>query len=110
MSSEVPVQAQLEAYNLKDLDNFVAQYAHNVKIHDFPSLNLTLEGRENLRAFFRDHRFNIENLHADLINRIVQGKTVIDHERVHGMKEEPVYVIAIYEVDNNLIQNVWFIR
>ena len=110
MNSETPVQAQLDAYNQQNLDDFVAQYATNVKIYDFPTMKLTLEGRENLRLFYRDHRFNIPQLHAELLKRIVQGNTVIDHERVHGVQAEPVYVIAIYEVRDGLIQNVWFVR
>ena len=110
MSSEIPVQAQLDAYNKHDLDSFIAQYAPGVKIYNFPSMELTLEGRENLRAFYRDHRFNLPDLRADLLKRIVQGDTVIDHEEVHGMKEDAIYVIAIYEVREGLIQKVWFVR
>ncbi|BBM84709.1 nuclear transport factor 2 family protein [Candidatus Uabimicrobium amorphum] len=110
MNSEIPVQAQLDAYNQHNLEEFVAQYAEDVKIYDFPTMKLTLEGRENLRLFYRDHRFNIPQLHAELLKRIIQGNTVIDHERVHGVQPEPVYVIAIYEIHNDLIQNVWFVR
>jgi hypothetical protein len=59
--------------------------------------------RENYRA-----RFSSPNLHATIVNRIVLGNKVIDHERVVGINEMPVEALAVYQVDDGRIRAVWF--
>ena len=36
------------------------------------------------------------------------GNKVIDHERVTGIREEPLEALAIYEVSDGVIETVWF--
>ena len=49
------------------------------------------------------------DLHAELVNRMVFGNKVIDHERVHGVGPVPQEVAAIYEVTPQGIAKVWFV-
>ena len=56
-----------------------------------------------------DQRFNLPALHAELVNRIVIGSTVIDHERVRGIRPQSFEVAACYRVVDGLIRTVWFL-
>jgi hypothetical protein len=39
---------------------------------------------------------------------MVIGNVVIDHERVHGVRDRPFDVAASYRVIDGLIRTVWF--
>jgi hypothetical protein len=106
------VNAQLLAYNNRDLEAFLAPYALDVKIEDLtiePNDN-AYEGHEAMRPRYT-RRFQSEGLNAQIRARLIHGNFVIDQEYVTwaGL-ETPIQVIAIYLVDNNLIQNVWFLK
>jgi hypothetical protein len=48
---------------------------------------------------------------TDIKNRSIVGNTVIDWEfTTNGITEERPSIMAIYEVKDNLISKVWFIR
>lgn len=51
---------------------------------------------------------NIGTLYCNLLNRIVQGNVVIDHEEIWLDGGRRVYGIAIYETENGKIKKVWF--
>ncbi len=104
---EAVVQRQLDAYNRRDLAAFVASYAEDVELYVVPGTTPRLSGREALGAHYRDHRFNLPALHAQLLHRIVLGTQVIDHERVTGVSSQAVEAVAAYEVAGGLIRRVW---
>jgi hypothetical protein len=101
------VQRQLEAYNARDLEAFAATYAEDVKLYRMPTAQPTTAGKAALREVYRQ-RFASPSLHAQILFRIVLGNKVVDHERVVGIREHPVEVLAVYEVDGGLIRAVWF--
>jgi hypothetical protein len=101
------VQRQLEAYNARDLDRFVAAYSDQIRIFRMPSSEPSITGKTQLAEVY-SKRFSVPFLHADILARIVMGNKVIDHERVRGIREVPVEAVAIYEVAADLIQKVWF--
>jgi hypothetical protein len=110
-SPEQLAQLQLDAYNEKRLQDFVDQYDDQIVVMDFPSNHITLEGKaaftERYKKLFEEN----PQLNAQLKNRTVMGKYVIDHEyltgRANGTTGE---AIAIYEVNDTYITKVWFIR
>ena len=106
--AERVVQEQVEAYNRRDLDGFLATYSPQVKLYDFPD-ELRTTGldamRERYGAFFE----RTPDLHAEITRRIVQGDYVIDHERVTAGGRE-MTAVAIYQVEGGKITNVWFVR
>ena len=104
---EEVVQRQLVAYNQKDLEAFIACYADDVQIFSHPD-ELILEGKNEMRKRYTE-RFKSSNLHAQVVNRIVVGNKVIDHENVIGIDESVVNAVATYEVRNGAIKKVWFI-
>jgi hypothetical protein len=107
---EVVVQRQLEAYNRHDLDAFLACYGEDARVYRIPNPDPTLAGRIRIGVHYAAHRFNVPELRAEILSRMKLGNKVIDHERVTGLPDSPVEVVAIYEVVDGLIQNVWFVQ
>jgi hypothetical protein len=102
------VQRQVEAYNRRDLEAFAATYRDDVKIFRMPSTTPAMAGRSALREFYASERFNRPTLHAEIVQRIVIGNKVIDHERVTGVAPQPFEAVAVYEVIDGAIATVWF--
>lgn len=102
-------QRQLEAYNARDLQRFVAEYTEDVQVYRLPGSEPVLVGKQSFAEHYRKNRFTLPGLHAELVNRMVFGNKVIDHERVHGVEAEPMEVAAIYEVTPQGIAKVWFV-
>ena len=104
-------QGQVDAYNARNVDKFVSFYAKDVKIYYFPSNKLIMDGRETMREKYRSYFQKSPNLHCKIVSRIVDDNFVIDNELVTGGREKgEVKATAIYEVKNDLIQTVWFIK
>lgn len=107
-SAEAVVQAQVEAYNARNIDAFLATYADNAELFEFPDKPVA-KGSAQLRERYVA-RFKEEGLHAEIVKRIVVGNTVVDHERVRRMFPEGPGVleaIAIYQVENGKIAKAW---
>ncbi len=107
---EAVVQAQLDAYNARDLSAFLATYAEDAQLFEHPS-KLLASGVAQLSERYAA-RFAEPNLHAVVIKRIVMGNFVIDHETVTRTFPEGTGVqdaIAMYEVQGTLITRVWFV-
>jgi hypothetical protein len=102
------VQRQLEAYNARDLQRFVATYSDGIVVFRPPALEPALSGKAALSEFYRAQRFNLPALRAEIVNRMVLGNKVIDHERISGVRAQPFEAVAVYEVVDGLIQCVWF--
>ncbi len=102
------VQRQLDAYNAHDLDAFLATHGDDVVVYRPPAAVPALSGKPQLAEFYRTSRFNIAGLHAELVHRTILGDSrVVDHERITGLRDQPVEVIAVYTVRGNLIREVW---
>ena len=100
------VKRQLAAYNARDLARFVACFSEDVAVWRVPATAPALVGRTAFAAFYVNERFNREGLRADIVNRIVLGNRVIDHERVFGVRDEPFEIAVAYEVIGGLIVRV----
>ena len=109
MKPEDYAQRQLDAYNDRDLERFVAQYTDDVEVFRLPSAEPVLVGKAAFAEHYRTQRFSLPNLHAELVKRMVFGNKVIDHERVTGLGDAPQEVAAIYEVTPHGICKVWFV-
>lgn len=99
-------QAQFEAYNAHDLAAFIACYSDRVQVFRPPAPQPTLDGKTAFAAFYQTQRFNQPGLCAELLNRVVLGHTVIDHERIHGLGEQPLEMAVVYRVQDGLIHTV----
>ncbi len=102
------VQRQLDAYNRHDLDAFVACYSDAIRIYRIPAPDPSISGKAELARFYGTERFNRPGLHAEVLNRMVLGDKVIDHERIGGLRNEPIEVVAVYAIVGGLIECGWF--
>jgi hypothetical protein len=108
MTPEQAVQHQLDAYNARDLERFVAVYSDDIQVFRPPAVEPAMVGKAQFADFYAQNRFNLPGLRADLVNRIVAGNKVVDHERVWGVRENAFEVAVVYEVVGGLIRTVWF--
>lgn len=105
---EGPVQRQLDAYNARNLPRFLAEYADDVVVYRPPATEPAIVGKEALGAHYATKRFNLPELHARLLNRIVSGNIVVDQEEVTGVPGGVLGAVAVYKVEDGRIQAVWF--
>ncbi len=108
MNAEHVVQQQLDAYNRRSMQDYLAVFSDTVRIYRPPDPNPVMTGKDSLAEFYARERFNRENLHAELLNRMVIGNTVIDHERITGVTDQPMEMAAVYCVKDGLIDAIWF--
>lgn len=93
------VQRQLDAYNARDVDALLATYAPDARQYELGG-NLLAGGHDAMRPRFAQ-RFEEPDLHARLVQRVVMGNLVIDHEVVTRNFPEgkgAIELVAIYEV------------
>lgn len=107
MNPEAVVRRQFEAYNARDLEAFVAQYADDVQAYRPPAAEPSISGKSAFREFYATQRFCHAGLRADLLGRIVAGNKVIDHERVSGVAPAAFELAIVYEVVGRLIRRTW---
>jgi imidazolonepropionase-like amidohydrolase len=109
-SPENLAQKQLNAYNVRNIDAFLEPYADDVEVYTFPD-KLLYKGKEAMRKQYSSMFEKTRNLHCELVNRIVVGSTVIDHESVtFAADKEPVKAVAIYKIESGKIAKVYFTR
>lgn len=106
---EVIIQRQLDAYNAKDIEAFMACWAEDAKIYAHPD-TLLAEGAAAIRAR-HEIRFREPKLFGHLLQRMSVGNMVVDREIVTRTFPEgagKVDVIAIYELADGRITRAWF--
>ncbi len=103
------VQAQLDAFNDRDLDRFLAAYGSDVIIED-ASGNVFIQGEENMRAMYGRIFAQSPDLHAEISARIRVGDYVIDEERTTGIVFEgfpaELHAAMIYRLIDGKIAHV----
>jgi hypothetical protein len=107
LDPEQVVQRQFEAYNARHLERFLATFSDAITLYRPPALEPALCGKAAFGDFYANERFNRPHLRAELLNRIVLGNKVFDHERIWGVNEQPVEMVVAYAVHAGLIQTVW---
>lgn len=104
------VQAQLDAYNAQDLDRYCSYFADDIQVADLnkPPHTSDIETyRKNYAGVFAKFPEN----KVELLNRMVCGSTVIDHEKViRSPGGETFEVIAIYTLADGKIARVDFAK
>ena len=106
-SPEIIVQLQLDAYNARNIDEFVATYSEDIEIYNSKG-ELTMKGHEQLREVYERFFNNTPNLHCLIEKRIVINNKVIDKEKVTA-GNKIIHAVALYEVADNKIKKVTFI-
>jgi len=103
------VQAQLDAYNAKDIEALLATYSPNAEQYATGG-ELLAHGHAQMRPRFLA-RFAEPNLHARLLSRQVVGNMVADLELIERNFPEGVgsiEMLCVYEVVDGLILRATF--
>jgi hypothetical protein len=108
VSPEVIVQKQMNTYNARDIDAFMATYTNNVKLYNYPN-TLISEGKDVMRKQYQSFFDNTPDLSYIVKKRMVLGNKVIDEEYITANGKQ-FSVIAVYEIENGKIAKVTFIR
>ncbi len=102
------VQAQLDAYNNRDINAFLATYSDGIQLFDYPGIKAG-EGQEQMRKMYQGFFENTPDLNCEIKKRIVIGNKVIDEEYL-TINGQNYSAVAIYEVENDKIARVTFIQ
>lgn len=100
------VQRQLNAYNFRNIDAFLATYADDVEVYTFPD-KLDYKGKDTMRGIYGKMFAQTRNLHCEIVSRIVEGNIVIDKERVNA-DGEGFGGTALYVIEDGKIKKVYF--
>lgn len=106
------VQKQLEAYNKRDIEAFLAVFDENAALYNLGESTPIAEGKTQLRKLYQELFDASPQLYSTVIQRTLFDNKVIDYERIVGRKgaTEAIEIIAIYEVVNQKIIKCHFIR
>lgn len=106
---EAVVDAQLAAYNQRDLEAFLGFYADDAVLAKHPD-QVTQTGKAQMRARYQ-RNFSNPNVRAEIIKRVTFGRFVIDHERVTAPPAKgELEAVAVYEVEGGKIVRVTFLE
>jgi uncharacterized protein (TIGR02246 family) len=103
------VEGQLEAYNARDAERFAQFFTHDVVLEDAAGARL-MTGRDALRARYGEMFAATPALRCEVLSRMRAGRFVVDEERVTGRGPEPLYVIVVYTLRDDLIAHVRVLR
>jgi uncharacterized protein (TIGR02246 family) len=103
------VQRQLDAYNAQDIDAFCACFSADCVLAELNGA-VTQQGSDAIRQRYQTLFESYPENHAALVNRVVVGNVVIDHEDITRSPSERINAAAIYTVTNGLIARVDFVR
>jgi hypothetical protein len=83
MATDV-VDAQIEAYQAKDVERFLACYAEDASVVLFDGTPMFAD-KQVMREQYGELFANSPGLHLTIANRISGGEFVVDEEHVSGM-------------------------
>jgi hypothetical protein len=110
--AERVVQEQVDAFNRRDVDAFMANYAPDAIHWEYPA-DTVFAGAARIRAHYTElfSDPDASRLHATVRERIVKGRFVIDEEYIVGLPaDDPHVSVIIYEVVGGRIRNAWFMN
>ncbi len=101
------VEEQVQAYNARDIERFLATYSPEVVNEDGQG-NVRYKGHDQMRAIFGAMFAISPDLHARILTRIRIGLYVVDEEEVTGIRGSPevIRAVAIYRVEGDKIVHV----
>lgn len=104
------VQAQLDAYNNRDIEAFCLCFHPEVKVVNLVSGSTRCTNIEDFKKGYEVMFSKSPNLHCELKSRIVLSDAVVDEELVTGIRGDSnaVHALAIYAFRDGLIDRVWF--
>lgn len=112
-SPEQTAQSLVDAYNARNMDGILKAYAPDSIAFALPSGEVILKGHDEIRKKFARVMDPKVKLKVEIVSRIVDGKFVIDKEKITGTNDgKPVefFGTVIYEITDGLIRKEWYLR
>lgn len=112
MTPEQVVQKSMEAYNNRNIEDFMLVMDEDVTFYNFSDGAVTMQGTQACSKFY-DALFKASpQLNSTVLTRTVFGNTIIDHEYITGRNGsiEAIELVLIYEVENEKIIKITVLR
>ena len=112
-SPEQTAQSLIDAYNSRNMEGILKAYASDSVAYALPSGEVILKGHDAIRKKFARVLDPKVKLKVEIVNRIVDGKFVIDKEKISGTfdgKQVEFFGTVIYEITDGLIRKEWYLR
>jgi hypothetical protein len=109
MKPEELIDLQLGFYNAHDTEGFVSTYSEKVELFSWGRTTPDTVGHEQMRQKYGP-AFQDKERKATILKRIVIGNKVIDEEFIQTGGGKSFKAIALYEIENDKILRVTFIR
>ncbi len=109
---EKVVQANLDAYNNRDIEEFMSYFSEDILVRNFDTGVTSAEGRQAVRQIYKRLFEASPNLHSKILKRTVFDNKVIDHEYITGRNgsPEPLELVLVYEVRDGEIFRISVMR
>jgi hypothetical protein len=103
------VDASVKAFNAHDANAFAQYFSEDVQVFDHPD-QLKLRNRVELLATYANAFVKTPQINTTVMQRIVVGNRVVDHERVQRTPDSiPFDVIVLNEVRDGLIEKLYLV-
>lgn len=103
-----PVQTQVDAYNARDVERFVACYSPDAETFRYPFEHSELAGADAIRERYA-RLFEAEpDLRCEIRGRVRAGRWTVDEEYV-TRSDGPLHCLVAYRVTEGLIDRVLFL-
>lgn len=102
------VEAQLDAYNARDIEAFCKVFSDDVMAYSLRDERILIAGMPAFRKTYESLFQDSPALHAKIAKRMVLGDFVIDEEEVTGRRGQSLHAAAIYKITGDKISHVWF--
>jgi hypothetical protein len=99
-------ERQITTFNRQDLDGFMALYADDAVLYEFPSGKVLAQGKAAIRERYAPV-FKTKLPVVRVEPRIVNGAFVADHERWPAKPGQRNQAVWMYEIRGGLIRRVW---
>ena len=109
MKPEELIDIQLGFYNALDTEGFLSTYAEGIELFTWGKPVPDTVGLEQMRLKY-GIAFQDKTRRASILKRIVIGNKVIDEEFIETSGGKNFKAIALYEIENDKIRRVTFIR
>lgn len=112
MKIEDIVDAQMLAFNNRDIQNMMSLYPDNIKIYNFPDNTLAINGKKECKEMFITLFDQSPNLNAEVIKTIFFANKAIVHEYIYGRNgsDEKKEQVVVFEITDQKISRMDIMR
>jgi hypothetical protein len=104
-------ERQIEAFNRRDIDGFMALYADDAVVMEFPSGTVIARGKSAIRdRYARMMQAPAQLPEVRVEPRVVNGAFVFENEVWDAKPGERNQAVWMYEIRGGLIRKAWTVR